>query len=217
VDSIDLGDGLVGLLSSLELDKAESAGVALLISGHLAGKDVPELGEGVVQGAGVNRLVQVLDEDVAGSGLAHRGVPVLPHDAAWPALDLSVVQGVESTLSVNNVVEVDVGIAQGATGHRITANTDGSNRSHDRESLEELRLSDIGVQVADIKGGRSQGRLGRSSSVVVVVVVVGGGGGGIGGGSGSRHCYKLVDGFFVFLCSVGWSTPSQGSVGFVFF
>jgi hypothetical protein len=43
--------------------------------------------------------IQVLDEDVAGSGLAESGVTLGPHDAAGTVLDQGVVQGLQGTLT----------------------------------------------------------------------------------------------------------------------
>merc|ERR1719183_2385136 len=113
--------------------------------------------EGVVQRACVHRLVEVLDEDVAGARLADGGVPVLPHDAARLALDLGVVEGVECTLGVDDVVEVDIRVAKRAASHRITAHTDGRDGADHREDLEELGLSHIGVEVSDVQGRRGEG------------------------------------------------------------
>jgi hypothetical protein len=42
-----------------------TAGLAVVISRNLSGKNVPELGKGVVQNLVADRLVKVLDETVA--------------------------------------------------------------------------------------------------------------------------------------------------------
>ena len=49
-----------------------------------------------------------------------------PHDSAGLALDIGEVHGVESALSVGDLVVVDVGIPKGATGDAIPADADGS-------------------------------------------------------------------------------------------
>lgn len=53
---------------------------------NLAGEDVSEGGEGVVEGLIVNALVEVLDEYVTHSRLPHRWIPLRPHDPAWTPL-----------------------------------------------------------------------------------------------------------------------------------
>ena len=50
--------------------------LSLALAAYLAGEDVSECGEGVVQGLVVDGLVQVLDEDVADAALPQRGVPL---------------------------------------------------------------------------------------------------------------------------------------------
>jgi len=66
---------------------------------YLAGQNVSEGGECIVEGLVVNALVQVLDEDVADARLADGRIPLRPHDAAWPAFDCIKVHRVQSTLS----------------------------------------------------------------------------------------------------------------------
>ena len=78
---VDVLDGLLGGLVGLEVDEAVAAAVGVLVGHDLAGEDVAEGGEGVVEGLVVDALVQVLDEDVAHAGLAERRVALRPHDA----------------------------------------------------------------------------------------------------------------------------------------
>lgn len=66
---------------------------------YLAGEDVSECGECIVQGLVINRLVQVLDEDVAHSTLPQWGVTLRPHDAKRPTLDHVKVHRVQGSLS----------------------------------------------------------------------------------------------------------------------
>ena len=54
----------------------------MLISSNLAGQNIAEGSERVVESLVVNELVQVLDEDIALSGLAEGRVTLGPHDAA---------------------------------------------------------------------------------------------------------------------------------------
>mmetsp|Transcript_15248 Transcript_15248/g.38279 ORF Transcript_15248/g.38279 Transcript_15248/m.38279 type:complete len:691 (+) Transcript_15248:209-2281(+) len=177
---------LVRLLGSLELHEPKALRLALVVHGDLAREDVAKLRKGVVEGARVDRLVEVLDEDVALPALADRGVAVLPHDAAGLALDVRVVESVQRALGVDNVVEVDVCIPQGATRHGITAHADRRHGANDAENLEKLGLGDVGVEVTNVEGGGSQGGGARSSR-------------GSGGSSGSRggHCSLLLS-FFLF-------------------
>ena len=90
----------------------------------------------------VDRLIKVLDEDVALSSLAQSRVTLRPHDAAkkhdkfnghndagrilfLPSTTLNerVIEPVESALAIGGVQVVDVGIAQGTTRNCITADT----------------------------------------------------------------------------------------------
>mmetsp|Transcript_38790 Transcript_38790/g.90435 ORF Transcript_38790/g.90435 Transcript_38790/m.90435 type:complete len:671 (-) Transcript_38790:121-2133(-) len=171
--AVHLRGRLVGLLSSLKLHEPKPLGLPLVVHGDLARKDVAELREGVVQGARVDGLVEVLDEDVALTALADRGIPVLPHDTAGLALDVGVVEGVQRALGVDDIVEVDVGVAEGATRHGITAHADRRDGANDAENLEKLGLGDVGVKVTDVEGSRGEGGGARSSR-------------GGGGSSGSR-------------------------------
>lgn len=53
--------------------------------------------------------------------------------------------------TICRLLEVDVGIAKGATGDHVAADPDGKDWSGRRELLEKHGLSDIGVKIADIK------------------------------------------------------------------
>lgn len=53
--------------------------------------------------------------------------------------------------TVGGLLEVDVGIAKGATGDHVATHPDGKDWSGRRELLEKHGLSDIGVKIADIK------------------------------------------------------------------
>ena len=112
--AVNLGDGELGSLGSLEVNEAETAGGGALVDHDLAGEDVAEGAESVVEGLVVDAPVEVLDEDVADTGPAEGGVTLGPHDASGPALDHMVVQGVQSALSVVGGVEVHIGIAERA-------------------------------------------------------------------------------------------------------
>ena len=80
--AVDSLDGSLGGLSGLVVNETVALGPAMLVGGDLAREDVAESGESVVEGLVVDSLVQVLDEDVALTGLAEGGVTLGPHDAA---------------------------------------------------------------------------------------------------------------------------------------
>lgn len=90
----------------LVVHKAVALGVAPQVRGDLAGEDVAERGEGVMQGLVVDALVQVFDEDVAHSRLAEGGVAVAPHDAHGLALAILDTLCTVSARSVRQVHRV---------------------------------------------------------------------------------------------------------------
>ena len=107
---------------------------------HLARQNVAEEAERVVQRLVIDRLVEVLDEDVADARLAQRRVALAPHDAARLALDERVVHRVERALRVRHVVEVDVRVPERAARDRVAAHADGSDRPDGVEDLKEQAL-----------------------------------------------------------------------------
>jgi len=141
---------------------AVSFGVAELVVDDLAGKNVSEDGEQVEETLVVDGGGEVLHEDVAESGSAEGGVALGPHDSARSALDISEVHGIESSLSVLNMVEVDIGISERSASDGVAANTDGCDGSDSIEDLKEHSLGDIGIDVPDVKGGGLERHL-RSS------------------------------------------------------
>lgn len=66
---------------------------------YLAGEDVSKRREGVIEGLVINRLIQVLNEDVAHTTLPQGRVTLRPHDAERPAFDHIEVHGVQGSLS----------------------------------------------------------------------------------------------------------------------
>lgn len=193
--AVDHLDGLVGGLGGLVVDETVALGVGVLVLGDLAAENVAEGSKGVVKGLVVNGGVEVLDEDVALASLAQSRITLRPHDAAGLALNESVVQLLESTLTVGGVVVVDVGVAERATGDGITADADRGNLADRGEQLEKHGLSDGRVELADVqRGGVGVSRLGSRLGLAVVVgggvlSTVGGGslslgGGGLAGGRG---------------------------------
>jgi len=147
-------DGVIGRLGSLVVDETVTTGVSVLILSNFARKDVSEGGERIVKSLVVDGCIEVLDEDVSLTGLAEGGVTLRPHDAAWSTLDESVVELFQSTLSISNVIVVNIGVSERATSDRITANTNGGDLSNGGEELEEHSLSDGWVQFSDVEGGR---------------------------------------------------------------
>jgi hypothetical protein len=69
---VDFLDGLVGGLLRLKLDKPVAFGLARAVGGNLAGQDVAESGESIMEGLVVDALVQVLQhkQEHAASRLA---------------------------------------------------------------------------------------------------------------------------------------------------
>merc|ERR1719316_1492627 len=145
-------DGLLRRVLGLEVHEPVALGLAVLIGRDLAGQDVAEQAERVVQGLVVDVRVEVLHEDVPRAGLAHRRVAVAPHDAAGAALDLQVVQGVQRALRVGDVVVVHVGVPERLASDRVTAHTDRGHRAHGVEDLVEDRLRHVRVDVPDVEG-----------------------------------------------------------------
>jgi hypothetical protein len=108
--------------------------------------------------------------------------------------------GKQTRLTISDVVEVDVGVTEGAAGDGITADTDRGNRADRVEHLEQHSLVDGGVELTNVERGRggggsgrdrgkvgSLGSLGLGGSNLLLLLqaqVVGGSGGDGGGGSG---------------------------------
>merc|ERR1719316_2635395 len=146
-------DGLLRRVLGLEVHEPVALRLAVLVGRDLAGQDVAEQAERVVQGLVVDVRVEVLHEDVPRAGLAHRRVAVAPHDAAGAALDLRVVQGVQRALRVGDVVVVHVGVPERLASDGVTAHTDRGHRAHGVEDLVQDRLRDILVDITDVERG----------------------------------------------------------------
>jgi len=125
------------------------------VRGDLARKDVTELAKGIAKLLVVNSLGQVLDENIANSGLAKSRVTVRPHDAARTTMNELVVHGIQSALSVVNTVEVNVRVTQGAAGVGVAADPDGGHLTNVVEHLKEKSFGNIGSEVTDVKRRRS--------------------------------------------------------------
>ena len=86
-----------------------------------------------MQGFVVDGFIEVLDEDVADTGLAVGGVAMGPHDAHGATGKGGVVELLQGTLcgrGVEGRVEVDIGVAERATSDGITADANGSDRAN---------------------------------------------------------------------------------------
>ena len=105
------------------MDKSVALGVTKFILSDLTAEDVSERSKCVVQSFVVNSSIQILNEDIALTGLAQSRVPLRPHDTAGTAFDDCVVQLFHSSLSICGVVVVDVGISKRATSDCVTADT----------------------------------------------------------------------------------------------
>jgi len=154
-------DGSLSALSSLEVHETITARLALIVEGDLAAEDVTEGGEGIVELLVTNGEIEVLDKDVANTALADRRITLGPHDTARTTLNGGIVEGVESALSIDDGVEVDVSVAETATSERITANSNRGDWADLVEELEDDAFGHITVELADIEGGRGV-RLRRS-------------------------------------------------------
>uniref|UniRef100_A0A4W2H074 RRM domain-containing protein n=1 Tax=Bos indicus x Bos taurus TaxID=30522 RepID=A0A4W2H074_BOBOX len=150
--------GPLGGLLLLEVHEPIALG-PLFVAGHFAGQDVAERREDVVQSLVVDGLAQVLDEDVAHSALAKRGVPLGPHDAHRPALDDIKVQGLQGPLGVHRLLVVDIRIAQRAAGDLVPANADGEDGPGRAELLIQHCLRHLRVQVAHVQRGHRKVRV----------------------------------------------------------
>lgn len=214
--AIDVLDGVVGSVSGLVVDETVALGVTEFILGNLAAENVAKGGESVMEGLVVNGIVKVLDEDVALASLAQSGVTLRPHDTAGLALDESIVQVLESALTISGVVVVDIGVTERATGDGITADTDGSDLADGGEELVEHGLGDGGVELTNIE--RSRVGLAGSGGSRLSNRSLGSRAGGLGstvdgvlsGGSGrnvGRHLGFLECFFFLSFFS-GWMKQS---------
>jgi len=149
--AVDLLDGSLSSLLGLVVDETVALGAAFIVVGDLAREDVAEGTESIVEHLVIDALVEVLDEDVALARLANGRITVGPHDADWTALDHGVVHGVEGTLSVHHHVEVDVGVAEGAPGDGVAADTDAGNRANSVEDVAEESLCDLSMEITHIQ------------------------------------------------------------------
>mmetsp|Transcript_110763 Transcript_110763/g.192005 ORF Transcript_110763/g.192005 Transcript_110763/m.192005 type:complete len:272 (-) Transcript_110763:38-853(-) len=151
--TIHLFNGSLAGLVRLKMDEPVTTRLSTRLGGHLARHNIPELREGVIQSLVVDGLVEVLDEDVAGTSLSQTRVTVGPHNPNWLAFNLVVVQGLKRPLSIDRVLEIDVSISQGATGYRITTDTDGKNGSNCLEQIKKHRFRDVLGQISTVEGG----------------------------------------------------------------
>src|SRR2546429_372249 len=120
--AVDMLDRVVGSFGSLVMYKAVTLGVTLIVLGDLATQNVAKRRKGIVQRLVVDGKVQVLDKDIACTGLAQSRVTLRPHDAARFAFDQSVVQLFQRLLAIFRAVVVDIRISKRAAGEGTTRN-----------------------------------------------------------------------------------------------
>ena len=72
--AVDVLDGVLGSLGSLVMNEPISARVAELVLSDLAGKDIAKGSKGIVECLVVDSGIEVLDEDVALTSLAEKGI-----------------------------------------------------------------------------------------------------------------------------------------------
>jgi len=152
--AIDSLDGAISSLGGVIVDKAVAFGTSALVCGDFAGKDISKRGEGIMESLVVDLFVEILNEDIALTGLAEGGVSLGPHDAACSTLDKGVVELLQSTFTVRSIEIVNISIAKRSASYSITANTNAGNRTDHVEDLEEHGLGDTGVKFSNIERGR---------------------------------------------------------------
>jgi hypothetical protein len=154
--------GLGGFLI-FKMNKTKSSALTLGVLSNLAGKNISEQAESVVESLVVDVLVQVLNIYIRRIGSANSRVTVRPHNSARVALDIREVQSVQSALGVLHRVKVDIGITKRSAGDTVSANTDACDGSHSVEHLVQHILSDLWSQIANVEGGVLGRRVGVSS------------------------------------------------------
>ena len=61
--------------------------------------------------------------------------------------------------AISHIVVVDVSIAQGTTGHSVTADTDGGHRASQAEKIVQHGLSDTRVLRINVKGEKKSNEI----------------------------------------------------------
>jgi hypothetical protein len=149
--TINVLDGALGSSGGLKVNKTVALGDTKIICSDLARKNLTKGREGVMEILVVNGRIKVLDENVASTSATQRRITLGPHNAAGTALDGGVVKLSKSTLTISNVVVVDVSVTKRSLGKDITADTDGSNRTNMVEDLKKHGLRDRGVELTNVK------------------------------------------------------------------
>ena len=156
--AVHLLDGLVGGLLGLEVDKGITLR-AVLITHHFAGQNVPKSRKSIIKCLVIYRFVQVLDKDVSHTRFSQRRIPLRPHDPDRLSLNYIKVHGVQGPLSVSWLLEVDVGITQGAAVTLL--------RRLVRDDIDEVSLN------IDLRGGTMLFRKNFEVQGVTLVEVLG--------------------------------------------
>ena len=114
--AVDLLNGVHGSFLGLEVDKPVSLwkldkiyfnilvvnlAAAVSVLGNLAGENIPESRESIVHGLVVDRLVQILDENISDSRSSQGRITLAPHDPDGAPLQNIEVHGVQSSFSCN--------------------------------------------------------------------------------------------------------------------
>jgi len=147
---VDHLDGVISALLVLKVNETVSLGFSFVIHGNLTRKDVSEGREGIVEFLVANGVIQVLDEDISDTGLSDGWITLGPHDSARSARDWVVVEAVQCPFSIDNTVEIDIGVAQRPAGEGVSAHTDRGNWSYGVEGFEEETFRDFWSKVADV-------------------------------------------------------------------
>ncbi len=110
--AVDLLNGLVGGVFSFEVNETVAFRIPGLVRGHFATENVAEGGEGVEHRLVVDRLVQILHEDVANARLTKAGVALGPHDSDRAPLHDVEVHRVQRSLRCSSLGTVSINIKE---------------------------------------------------------------------------------------------------------
>jgi len=143
-------NSVICTLLVFEVNETVALGITLLIHGNFAGENVSKGGEGVVELLVANGVIQVLDEDISNTCLSDAWITLRPHDPARSAGDRVVVKAVQCPFSIDNAVEIDIGITQRPARESISTNTDRGYWPHSVECFEEKTFRDFRSKVAYI-------------------------------------------------------------------
>ncbi len=95
--AIYFGNCIVSCFFAVVVNESISFGIAVFVRCYFARENIPKRRESIVECFVVNRLVEVLDEDVSLIRSSHGRISLRPHNSTGSAFDLLVVQEINST------------------------------------------------------------------------------------------------------------------------